>query len=153
MIPLTHSELQHVQKTQLVHDHFEWGEGHSGGAIALDYGSLYNHAYESNVEYGFQGSELAIDFIARRDIAAGEELTINYDNTGGMALAPIRFDYRDLDPRQREALTRPRAGRPLRISDRPCHAERGEHRRSGFTHSRAPGLRRRPRPRLACSAG
>lgn len=92
VIPLTHSELQHVQKTLLARYYFEWGEDHSGGAIALGYGSLYNHAYESNTEYEFHESELAIDFIARRDIAAGEELTINYNNTGTMALAPIRFD-------------------------------------------------------------
>jgi SET domain-containing protein len=46
-------------------------------AVALGYGSLYNHSYQSNAEYK-HGSD-TIKYVAIRNIAAGEEITINYN--------------------------------------------------------------------------
>lgn len=54
-------------------------EGRS--AIALGYTSLLNHAYDPNCDFVRHIDELAIDLVARRDIAAGEELTIDYQMT------------------------------------------------------------------------
>ena len=64
---------------------FAWGEdvpGFEPGkecAIALGYIGLYNHSGSSNVrlERHYGDNEMSIH--ALRDIAAGEELTINYD--------------------------------------------------------------------------
>lgn len=64
---------------------FAWGEdvpGFEPGkecAIALGYIGLYNHSDTSNVrlERHYADNEMSIH--ALRDIAAGEELTINYD--------------------------------------------------------------------------
>lgn len=64
---------------------FAWGEdvpGFEPGkecAIALGYIGLYNHSDTSNVrlERHYGDNEMSIH--ALRDIAAGEELTINYD--------------------------------------------------------------------------
>jgi uncharacterized protein len=62
-----------------------WGEDVEGGlgpqkdcAIGLGYLSLYNHAPAPNVtfEHRYDLDEIAV--IALRDIAAGEELTIDY---------------------------------------------------------------------------
>lgn len=47
-------------------------------AIALGFGSIYNHSWESNLEYQKRFDEGLIEFVALRDIAAGEELTTNY---------------------------------------------------------------------------
>lgn len=47
-------------------------------AVALGYGSLYNHAYEPNADYEFD--EHTISYIAMRDIAQDEEIFINYEN-------------------------------------------------------------------------
>lgn len=52
-------------------------------ALALGYGSLYNHANPSNLRYETDGEALVIRFIAARDVAADEELTINYNADGG----------------------------------------------------------------------
>lgn len=52
-------------------------------AIALGYGSLYNHANPANMGYAAEHDASAIIFTAARDIAAGEELTINYDRDPG----------------------------------------------------------------------
>jgi uncharacterized protein len=61
---------------------FKWGEliGAPGPqAIALGYGCLYNHDDAANLFCEASAAEQQLRFIARRDIAAGDELTINYD--------------------------------------------------------------------------
>ena len=54
-------------------------EGRS--AIALGYTSLLNHSYTPNCDFVRHIDELVIDLVAHRDIAAGEELTIDYQMT------------------------------------------------------------------------
>ena len=54
-------------------------EGRS--AIALGYTSLLNHSYTPNCEFIRHIDEFAIDLVALRDIAEGEELTIDYQMT------------------------------------------------------------------------
>jgi hypothetical protein len=55
---------------------FMWGEGTV--ALALGYGSLYNHSYQPNARYDDVGRQTKV-FSALRDIAAGEEITVNYN--------------------------------------------------------------------------
>lgn len=47
-------------------------------AVALGYGSLYNHSYTPNARYR-DARPLAKEFIALRDIQPGEEVTVNYN--------------------------------------------------------------------------
>lgn len=71
---------------------FHWGErpgGTSVSALALGYGSLYNHDNPANMRYEVDQSALALRFIAVRDIKEGEELTINYSGENG---APVAED-------------------------------------------------------------
>ena len=49
--------------------------------MALGYGSLYNHSFKPNARYTKGPAEMAIKFSALRDIAAGEEILINYNGT------------------------------------------------------------------------
>lgn len=55
---------------------FMWGEGKV--ALALGYGSLYNHSYRPNARYDDVGQQTKV-FSALRDITAGEEITVNYN--------------------------------------------------------------------------
>jgi hypothetical protein len=57
---------------------FAWGEGHEGCAIALGFGSLYNHSYRPNADHVRNFPEGTVTVTACRPIAAGEEITINY---------------------------------------------------------------------------
>jgi uncharacterized protein len=50
-------------------------------AIALGYGSLYNHSFTPNAQYSKSWEEQLIRFVALRDIEAGEEITINYNGS------------------------------------------------------------------------
>jgi len=52
-------------------------------ALALGYGSMYNHANPANVRYSACYDGIAIIFLAARSIRMGEELTINYNDAGG----------------------------------------------------------------------
>jgi uncharacterized protein len=76
-----------MDKTILFDYYFAWGE-HS--AIALGYGSLYNHAYTPNARYVKNFSAQQIEFFALRDIAADEEILINY-NGDPADVAPLWF--------------------------------------------------------------
>ena len=55
---------------------FEWGPGTV--ALALGYGSLYNHSQQPNARYEDIGGRTKL-FVALRDIAPGEEITVNYN--------------------------------------------------------------------------
>jgi uncharacterized protein len=57
--------------------YYEWSSTHF--AFALGYGSLYNHSYQPNAYYEFDEAELRLVFIAYQWIAAGEEVTVNYN--------------------------------------------------------------------------
>ena len=64
---------------------FVWPVGTSM-VTALGYGSLYNHSsHEDNVRFRPDMQREGIEFITKRDIKAGEELTIRYipRNAGG----------------------------------------------------------------------
>lgn len=70
---------------------FEWGRGTV--ALALGFGSIYNHSYQPNARYDDVGRQTKV-YTALRDIKAGEEVTINYnghqdDDT------PVGFDVHE----------------------------------------------------------
>lgn len=50
-------------------------------AIALGYTSLLNHSYAPNADFTHHIDEMVLDIHALRDIAAGEEITIDYQMT------------------------------------------------------------------------
>lgn len=56
-------------------------------ALALGYGSLYNSNNPANMRYEVDRGARVLRFIAVRNIAAGEELTINYSGDDGSPLA------------------------------------------------------------------
>jgi hypothetical protein len=49
-------------------------------AIALGYGSMYNHSNPASLRCQGDAKRLVLQFIAVRDIAADEEMTINYNS-------------------------------------------------------------------------
>jgi SET domain-containing protein len=63
-------------KTSLANYCFNWKEGTV--ALALGYGSLYNHSYKPNARYDDVWPQTK-EFTALRDIAPGEEITVNYN--------------------------------------------------------------------------
>lgn len=65
---------------------FNWGGLCGLGtaqALALGYGSLFNHDNPANLRYEADPANLALRFIATRDISPDEELTVNYNSPLG----------------------------------------------------------------------
>ena len=57
---------------------FAWGDGQY--ALALGYGSIYNHSYRPNAAYEDDDPPAqAKRFVALRAIKEGEEITVNYN--------------------------------------------------------------------------
>lgn len=65
-----------LRQTALSSYYYEWGDD---AAIALGYGSVYNHSYRPSARFYLNPAELRIEFVALRNIQAGEEITINYN--------------------------------------------------------------------------
>lgn len=72
-------EMKTLKKTSLFDYYFLWGEDEKSGAIALGYGSIYNHSYQPNARYYVDFKALTIEIFAIKDIEAGEEITFNYN--------------------------------------------------------------------------
>jgi hypothetical protein len=56
---------------------YTWDD--EGLALALGFGSLYNHSTEPNARYWTCTDELVVEIVAHRPIAAGDEVLINYN--------------------------------------------------------------------------
>jgi SET domain-containing protein len=69
----------HIDVTVLYDYYFGWGQDNQEIAIALGYGSLYNHSFSPNAVYVKNLSEQTIDYVALRDIEPGEEILVNYN--------------------------------------------------------------------------
>jgi uncharacterized protein len=55
---------------------FAWGRNQV--ALALGYGSIYNHSFSPNARYEDVGPQTKV-FLALRVIESGEEITVNYN--------------------------------------------------------------------------
>ena len=77
-IVLKEGEMEILDKTTLYDYYFLWGDNQEQCAMALGFGSLYNHFAPSSADYFMDFEEQIIEIFAVRDIDAGEEVTINY---------------------------------------------------------------------------
>lgn len=86
-------EVPHLARTALRDYYFVWGGTGDAAAIALGYGSLYNHAREPNAMYVRKHEACAIAFFAIKLITAGEEITVSYHGGYGDR-GDVWFDVR-----------------------------------------------------------
>ncbi len=88
------NEWKYLKKTILFDYCFTWGDNYEHIAIALGYGSLYNHSYTPNATFDNNIDNFSIDFYALDDIKDGDEITINY-NEDAEDSSPLWFDVID----------------------------------------------------------
>ncbi|MCS6899216.1 MAG: SET domain-containing protein [Myxococcales bacterium] len=81
VIEIPEEELVSLMPTTLGDYFFQWGPTRQQGALALGYGSLYNHSYHPSAGYVRKLESRTIQFLALRDIEAGEEITVNYNGS------------------------------------------------------------------------
>ncbi len=89
VLVLPAEDLDAISDTALAGYWFDWSDG--DGALALGYGSLYNHSFTPNARYFHEHDDGVVVYVALRDIAAGEEITINY-NAEPECTDPLWFD-------------------------------------------------------------
>jgi SET domain-containing protein len=77
MIVMSAKEYEEdLSGSRLSHYCFAWGRNQV--ALALGYGSIYNHSYSPNARYEDVGPQTKV-FLALRAIESGEEITVNYN--------------------------------------------------------------------------
>ena len=79
VIVIPASDWQHLEKTELFNYCYAWGERLDEMAIALGFGSLYNHSYSPNARYVRRCRERLIDFVTLKTIRKGEQICVNYN--------------------------------------------------------------------------
>ncbi len=70
------SELIHLDKTVVYNYYFVWNNEHV--AVALGYGSIYNHNKKPNAIFEYQFISNEIIFKATRTIPANSEIFVDY---------------------------------------------------------------------------
>lgn len=91
VLVLSREERAKAEETNLYNYIFEWGEHYEMGALGMGYISIYNHSYHSNCIYEMDFEQELMAIKTLRNIAAGEELFINYNATPDDT-TPIWFD-------------------------------------------------------------
>ena len=79
MIVFNEKDRLLLNDTFLYEYFFEWGKSGRKGALALGFGSLYNHSYAPNARYLPDFDLNILEFVAVRDIQPGEEICVNYN--------------------------------------------------------------------------
>ena len=88
LVPIRHF-VDGLKNPMLRKYFYIWTKRHV--VLSLGYGSLYNHSYAPNARYLHGRSRMI--YFALRDIAAGEEITINYNYHPGNKAA-VGFDVK-----------------------------------------------------------
>lgn len=96
VIVLPAEEIDTLELTQLYNYYFAWGPESKDAAIALGYGSLYNHSYTPNARYYKDFDNSLLKYVCIRDIQENEEITINY-NCDPEDKTPVWFDLAGQD--------------------------------------------------------
>jgi uncharacterized protein len=79
LILLEITDKEYLQHTTLYHFYFVVNNKKTPVALGLGHSSLYNHSPNANALYKVSLKKQSLDIIAARLIAAGEEITLNYN--------------------------------------------------------------------------
>lgn len=75
-------EVASLSESILITYFFYFGRNKASVALALGFGSLYNHSYSPNIEFKIRPKETTINFVALNAVTKGTELTFNYFGSG-----------------------------------------------------------------------
>lgn len=78
VINITTKDRKHCEKTIFAYYMYPWRSTRSG-ALALGYGSIYNHSFEPNADWKQNFKEDVMVYRAIKPIKKGEEILINYN--------------------------------------------------------------------------
>ncbi len=94
IIDLSSADAAKLDDTQLYNYYFGWGVDNKGAAIALGFGSLYNHSYAPNAAYRKSEADRTISIIAIKPIAPEDEILIKYNYGDTENCGQLWFDVK-----------------------------------------------------------
>lgn len=78
IIEIPKHDSSSLNENILVTYFFYFGKDRKRVAIALGFGSIYNHTYNPNAKFRIRQKDLVIDFVALKHIKKDNEITVNY---------------------------------------------------------------------------
>ncbi|HUN42590.1 MAG TPA: SET domain-containing protein [Acetobacteraceae bacterium] len=94
VVALSEADARKLDATGLYDYYFGWAEDGRQAAIALGYGSIYNHSSTPNAQHHKNFAANTMSVIALRPIAAGEEIFIRYETGKGEVQPAVWFEVR-----------------------------------------------------------
>ena len=92
IIEIPKDDIANLRESILVTYFFYFGKTRQRQALALGFGSIYNHSHKPNAKYVIRQAEKRINFIALTDIKKDEEIMINYSNGNQKDKSPLWFE-------------------------------------------------------------
>ena len=92
LIIVPKSDMSNLRESILVTYFFYFGKKKERLAVALGFGSIYNHSYTPNATYKIKVKKKTIDFTAIKDIKKNEEITFNYSFGNPKNKNPLWFE-------------------------------------------------------------
>lgn len=91
VILVSRHDTSNLSESILVTYFFYFGKKKERLAIALGFGSIYDHSYKPNATYKIKIKEEIIEFTAIKDIKKDEEITVNYNFGNPKDKGPLWF--------------------------------------------------------------
>lgn len=79
---LSSEDRSKIDETKLYDYFFSWGQYEGKAAIALGFGSLYDHSFNPNADYKKDFDNQMIIFEAIKSINKGKEILVDYTQGG-----------------------------------------------------------------------
>ena len=92
IIKVSRHDTSNLSESILVTYFFYFGKDKEQLAVALGFGSIYNHSYQPNATYKIKQKEETIDFVAIKGIEKGDEITVNYNYGNPKDKTPMWFE-------------------------------------------------------------
>ncbi len=92
VILVSRYDTSKLSESVLVTYFFYFGKDKEQLAIALGFGSIYDHSYEPNATYKIKPREKIIEFTAIKDIKKDDEITVNYNFGNPKDKTPLWFN-------------------------------------------------------------
>lgn len=92
VIEVPRYDTSNLKESILVTYFFYFGKKKQRLAIALGFGSIYDHSYKPNATYKIKLTGRTMDFVALKDIKKDDEITVNYNFGNPKDKRPLWFN-------------------------------------------------------------
>ena len=92
IIEVPKNDVSILRESVLATYFFYFGKGKKHLAIALGFGSIYNHSNKANATFEVKPKKMIIEFVAKENIKKDTEITFNYYGSKKTKKKPLWFE-------------------------------------------------------------